>query len=59
MITVYHMNLEKFVVLRPYMRWVPDVLKRDVTEDQWEDALREACTPAEYAQVLKGRERNV
>jgi hypothetical protein len=54
---VYDLKIEQFVELRPYMRYFPHILCRDISVEQWESALKLSTTVEEYATIVKSRQR--
>lgn len=57
-IKVYSLKEQRFVVLRPYMRYINDIDTRGVSDEQWEDALRHSVSDKEWDTILQGRQRN-
>lgn len=55
---IWDFDKQEWIMLRPYMRWVPKYSTRTFTEDQWEAALRLSVTDSEYAAILEGRRRS-
>lgn len=59
MTIVYDMDQLKFVQLRPYMKWTPHIIKSGLSDEVWEQALKDSVTDEQYVLILNGRNRMV
>lgn len=57
MISVWYLSGQEFVILRPWMRYCPEFNTRNISEDEWETALKESVSEQEYQMILNSRER--
>jgi hypothetical protein len=51
-------NGNEWVIARPWMRHSPEHWTKHISEEQWEEILKNSITPEQYALILQSRERN-